>query len=84
MRGYVEEDSYDKHLVETDSRSGSLHELNKSAHLQQQDVNKVHNNYYTSVEKKSEIHHHIIDHGDTDSGNYYTEFPQTKRSFPQQ
>ena len=69
MRGYVEEDSYDKKLVDVDSHSDSIHELNKSTqHLQ--DVNKVHNNYYTSVEKKSEIHHHIIDHGDTDSGIY--------------
>ncbi len=71
MRTYVEEDSYDKNLVEMDSRAGSIHDVSKYNNQQLQDANRVQNNYYTSVEKKSEIHHHIIDHGDTDSGTWH-------------
>ncbi len=52
------DDSYDKTLVEAESVS-SMKEQN------------IHNNYYTSVDKKNVITHHIIDQGEYDSGENF-------------
>ena len=64
-----EDDSYDKRLVETESTAS---DVTKSTHLNS-NLNQHHahhNNtnhmYHTTLHKKHEIHHHIVE--DTDSG----------------